>query len=70
MIIALGLSDTFAYATLGLLNHFILSQDEEPNMFLWFFIALASCTFLAIIVTGLVSSEDSGEKTKECLSSV
>ena len=62
IIIAVGLSDTFAYASLGMLNQFILSRDEDPNMFLWFFIALASSTFMAIIVTSLVAAEEPLQK--------
>merc|ERR1719508_540311 len=41
---AIGLSDTFAYGTLGIINKLIMSRDL--NMFLWFFLTLSACSFL------------------------
>eukprot|EP00092_Neocalanus_flemingeri_P020675 GFUD01022405.1.p1 GENE.GFUD01022405.1~~GFUD01022405.1.p1 ORF type:complete len:473 (-),score=85.93 GFUD01022405.1:37-1455(-) len=54
---AIGFSDTFAFATLGLVNSFIMSRVQDEKMFLWFFITLSSCSFMAIFVTAMVSSE-------------
>jgi len=53
----IGLSDSFSYAVVGILNKLIMSQDEDPQTFLWLFLTLASCSFLAIFVSSLVSSE-------------
>jgi len=52
-----GLSDSFSYAALGIINKLIMSKDDDPRMFLWFFMTLATCSFLAIIVTSFVSFE-------------
>lgn len=54
----IGLADSFSYLLLGIINKLIMSQDEDPNMYLWFFITLASCSFLGIFVTSFVSSEE------------
>ena len=63
-----GLADTFSYAFLGIVNKFIMSRDEDPKMFLWLFISLAGCSFLAVFVTSMVSTEKTekiDEKPKE-----
>ena len=52
-----GLAESFSYAFLGIVNELIMSHEEDPKMFLWLFIALSACSFLAIIVTGMVSTE-------------
>ena len=60
-----GLADSFSYAFLGIINAYIMSRDEDPKMFLWFFISLSVCSFLAIIVTSMVSSEIKNENNHE-----
>jgi len=60
----IGLADTFSYLALGIINKFILAKDEDHNMFLWFFITLASFSFLGIIITRKVSSDDVDEVKK------
>jgi len=54
----IGLADTFSYLALGFINRFIMSKEDDHNMFLWFFIILASFSFLGVIVTRRVSSND------------
>jgi hypothetical protein len=60
-----GLAESFSYAFLGIVNELILSHEEHPKMFLWLFIALSFCSFLAIIVTKLVSSEQQHKTDEE-----
>jgi len=52
-----GLADTFSYAFLWVVNSLIMSRDKDPNMFLWLFISLGFCSFLAIFVTFHVSCD-------------
>ena len=54
----LGLADTFSYLALGIINKVFMVQDDHHEMFLWFFITLASFSFLGVIITRLVSSAD------------
>jgi len=54
----IGLADTFSYLALGIINKVFMVQDDHHEMFLWFFITLASFSFLGVIITRLVSSAD------------
>ena len=54
---AIGLSETFSYAALGVINKVILSE-ETNNMFLHLFLTLAGCSLLALPITAAVSSCD------------
>jgi len=54
----IGLADTFSYLALGIINKVFMVQDDHHDMFLWFFITLASFSFLGVIITRLVSSAD------------
>jgi len=60
----IGLADTFSYGALGILNSVVMSKDSDPLMFLYLFIVLASCSFLALIVTACVS-DPQPEKDKQ-----
>ena len=51
-----GLADTFSYGALGILNSLVMSNDSDPFMFLYLFVVLAACSFLALVVTACVSS--------------
>ena len=59
-----GLAETFSYATLGVLNSFVMSNDSDPLMFLYLFLILAVCSLLALVVTAGVSDPDL-EATKD-----
>merc|ERR1712013_103304 len=61
----IGLADTFSYLTLGIINKVLMVQDEDNDMFLWFFITLASFSFLAVIITRLVSSDGEVDKVED-----
>jgi len=61
----IGLADSFSYLALGILNKFIISQEEDEKMFLWFFVTLASCSFLGIFVSYFVSSECPAEEEEK-----
>ena len=37
-------------------------HDDEHDMFLWFFITLASFSFIGVIITRLVSCDGEGDK--------
>ena len=50
-----GLAETFSYATLGVLNSLVMSNDSDPLMFLNLFLILAVCSLLALVVTASVS---------------
>jgi len=54
----IGLADTFSYGALGILNSLVMSNDSDPLMFLYLFLVLAACSFLALVVTACVSSPD------------
>ena len=40
-------------------------QDDDQDMFLWFFITLASFSFLGVIITRLVSSDGEVDKVED-----
>ena len=40
-------------------------QDEDNDMFLWFFITLACFSFLSVIITRLVSSDGEVDKVED-----
>ena len=61
--IFVGLAESLSYVFLGIINAYVLSQDDDPQMFLWFFISLSLCSFSAILVTSMVSDEHRDEKT-------
>ena len=62
---SIGLSDSFSYAALGLINTFIISREEDERMFLWFFLTLACCALLAVPVTLAVRSvPDTQQRTQ------
>ena len=54
----IGLSESFSYGTLGILNAVIMSNDKDPNMFLIFFITLGVFSLLSIPTTWFVTDED------------
>ena len=56
------MADTFSYLTLGIINKVLMVQDDDQDMFLWFFITLASFSFLGVIITRLVSSDGEVKK--------
>ena len=51
---AIGLSETFSYAALGVINLLVMS-DETSQMFLVLFLTLAGCSLLAVPITAAVS---------------
>ena len=59
-----GLAETFSYATLGVLNSLVMSNDSDPLMFLYLFLILAVCSLLALVVTASVS-DPALEATKD-----
>jgi len=61
----IGLADTFSYLTLGIINKVLMVQDDDDDMFLWFFITLASFSFLGVIITRLVSSDGEVDKVED-----
>ena len=60
-----GLADTFSYLSLGIINKVLMVQDDDENMFLWFFITLACFSFLSVIITRLVSSDGEVDKVED-----
>lgn len=54
---SVGLADTFGYFCVGIINSLVMSRDEDPKMFLWFFLVLATCSFLTVVVTAMVTNE-------------
>ena len=55
MLGAIGLSESFSYAALGVINKVIMSE-ETNNMFLLLFLTLAGCSLLALPTTAAVST--------------
>ena len=54
----IGLSESFSYGTLGILNAVIMSNDKDPNMFMIFFITLGVFSLLSIPTTWFVTDGD------------
>ena len=52
---AIGVSETFSYAALGVINLVVMS-GETSNIFLTLFLTLASCSLLAVPITAAVSN--------------
>jgi len=63
----IGLADSFSYAFLGLVNKFIMSNEDDPLMFLWLFVTLSVCSFVAIIVTSLVTPTERAKRKESSL---
>ena len=57
-----GLADTLSYGALGILNSLVMSNDSDPFMFLYLFVVLAACSFLALVVTACVSSPETSKQ--------
>ena len=53
---SIGLAESFTFATLGIINKVLMSEEDDPYMYLYFFLTLAAFSFITVPIQWAVST--------------